>query len=138
MVRMPRWHKSALLLATVLLVGGLIGQSVGYVSERSDVSWMQSFSPKATRIGLGFIGGFLVGWLFRAFIRWVMLAAGIVIAVMIALSYFNIDVASARHQTEEAAGWLTTRASELKDFVRAHIASGAVGLVGMFVGARRH
>src|SRR5437773_12506714 len=92
---MPRWQKSLLTVATILLAAGLAGQAMALAKPKpqpdtsaapvnsrgivtadkpseqppapSKKAWYEKLSPHATRIGLTFLVGFIIGWAFRAF-----------------------------------------------------------------------
>src|SRR5437762_3991224 len=90
---MPRWQKILLLLSIALVVCGLAGQAGGWLKPKprqvqsansrgfvegqpadesaqpAEKPWYEKFSPHATGLGLSFLGGFLIGWAFRAFLK---------------------------------------------------------------------
>ena len=171
LVKMPRWHKTVLMLATVLAIAGLVGQvstkfspatttlpksSPGPAgashaftpsdspqdSSRTPISptLAQRLSPSMMHIGLGLLGGFIVGWAFRAFIKMMALItlAGVVILTL--LSYFNVlnvDLTAAENQFRSSTSWVSDQASRLKDVALAHIPGSASTFAGMFLGFRR-
>jgi uncharacterized membrane protein (Fun14 family) len=103
--------------------------------------WWQKLSPRATKIGVSLVIGFFVGFLFRAFLKTMAMVTAVIVAILLALSYFNvlnIDFTAAREHYQSAAHWLSDQAWRLKDAIVAHIPSGAAGVFGAFMGMRRH
>jgi len=97
-------------------------------------------SPHATRLGIGYIAGFVVGWVFRFFLKAMMTITLIVGGLFAALSYFNVgnvDLTPAKQQYDSAMHWAGDQASKLKDAAMAHLPSGAATTVGAFLGFRR-
>jgi uncharacterized membrane protein (Fun14 family) len=97
-------------------------------------------SPNATRIGGSVVAGFVVGWIFRAFLKTMLFFALLGFALMMALSYFgvlNIDFTAAREHYATAVHWLTDQADRLKTLFVAHLPSAGGGTVGAFLGFRR-
>jgi len=102
--------------------------------------WISRLSPHATGVGLSVVGGFLVGWLFRAFLKLMTFFVLIVAALLAALSYFgvlNVDLTSAQTHSADAMHWLTEQGARLKDVVTAHLPSSGAGAFGAFLGFRR-
>ncbi len=97
--------------------------------------------PKwATRAGIGFIAGFVIGWIFRAFLKTMLLVSVLCGGLFLALSYFNIlnlDLTKARTQYESGMSWVSDQGTRLKDASLRHIPSGVPALFGGFLGMRR-
>src|SRR5688500_11024018 len=51
--------------------------------ESVDLGPLGKFSPEATRLGVSVVGGFVVGWLFRAFLKLAMLLALLGVGAMV-------------------------------------------------------
>lgn len=161
---MPGWHKKLIIAAIVLCGVGLVGQGFSHFSDKhesqqssapagsrsafessdttiqQDPPLWQRVSPHATKIGISLVVGFLVGFLFRAFLKTMSLVVLVIGGIIFALSYFdilNIDFTSAREQTEQAAGWLSQKATAAREFVMSHLPSGVASAVGAFLGFRR-
>lgn len=97
-------------------------------------------SPNATRIGGSVVAGFVVGWVFRAFLKTMMFFALLGVGLMMALSYFgvlNIDFTAAREHYATAVHWLTDQAERLKAAFVTHLPSAGGGTLGAFLGFRR-
>src|SRR5215218_2407344 len=125
-VRMPPWQRKLLVMAGVLAILGLVGQTMNRVSHarpaeatvESDATsaprssafvdsrtppassvdadrdasptMTQRLAPWASRVGIGFIGGFVIGWAFRAFIKTMALVTAAGVALIWTLSHFNV------------------------------------------------
>jgi uncharacterized membrane protein (Fun14 family) len=123
--------------------------SRGFVSDQSapaasapeeSPTLVQKWSPAATRVGFSFIVGFVVGWVFRAFLKLTSAIAAAGMAIMGALTYFriiNIDMSSAQQQYDSAMHWLTDQSWRAAQAIIAHIPGSASSFAGMFIGFRR-
>src|SRR5947209_3569880 len=85
-----------------------------------DTSLFTRFSPHAMKIGGSIVAGFVIGWLFRAFLKTMALLAVIFIGGVWALSHFNIlnlssiNTESVQRHGTEAATWLQAHLEQLK------------------------
>ena len=103
-------------------------------------STFERLSPWASRLGIGFIGGFIIGWAFRAFIKTMALVTAAGVALIWALSHFNVlhlDMNAAEAKFRSGTSWVSTRAEELRDSAMALVPSSASSVFGMFLGFRR-
>jgi uncharacterized membrane protein (Fun14 family) len=103
-------------------------------------SWSEWASAKGVRFGSGFLGGFLLGFAIRAYVKTVAVVAGVITVLLAAASYFqlfNIDFSAVQQQWASNSEWLLTQADKLKDAVLAHLPSSTAGAVGVFFGTRR-
>lgn len=94
----------------------------------------------ARHIGGSILLGFVLGWLFRAFIRITAAITAVGISALALLSYFhimNVDLTAAENKTTQTSAWLTDQAGRLRDAAFAHVHSTLGGAVGMFMGIRR-
>jgi uncharacterized membrane protein (Fun14 family) len=101
---------------------------------------IDKFSPGTTRIGVSVVAGFILGWLFRAFLKTMTFFALIAGAILFGLSYFgvlNVDFSAAREHYASAMHWLTDQGERIKDVVIGHLPSSGGGALGMFMGFRR-
>ena len=97
-------------------------------------------APETTRVGGSVVAGFVVGWLFRAFLKTMVFLALLAGGGLFALSYFgviDVDMAAVREGSASAAQWLTRHADRLKDVVVSHLPSTGGGALGAFLGFRR-
>ena len=86
------------------------------------------------------LAGFVLGWLFRAFLKTMAFFLMLAIAALAALSYFgvlNVDFTSAREHYASALHWLGDQSSRLKDLIISHLPSSGGGALGAFLGFRR-
>jgi uncharacterized membrane protein (Fun14 family) len=103
-------------------------------------SLVARLSPNATRIGGSVVAGFVLGWIFRAFVKTMAFFALLAGAALMALSYFgviNVDLSSAREHYASVMHWLSDQGMRLKDVVIAHLPSSSGGAVGAYLGFRR-
>jgi uncharacterized membrane protein (Fun14 family) len=101
---------------------------------------LSKLSPNATKIGGSVVGGFVVGWLFRAFLKTMAMLALLAGGGLFALSYFGIievDFVAMRAHYADAAQWVTAQGMKIKDAVVAHLPSTGAGTLGAFLGFRR-
>ncbi len=97
-------------------------------------------SPGFLNLGASVIGGFIVGWLLRVFVKTTILVGSLMAMLFGALSYFhimNVDFTSVQQHYNTEVAWLTDQAYRLKDMVIAHLPAHAGGLFGIFMGFRR-
>jgi uncharacterized membrane protein (Fun14 family) len=166
LMRMPTWHRYVLLAAISVAVIGTIGRvrqffgvspspSQALASPRSNFTsddttadadstevspqpWY--LSPRFLTIGGSVLGGFLIGWAMRVFVKTTILIGLAITAVLGSLSYFhilNVDLTSVQQHYQGDVNWLGEQASRLKNVAISHIPSHAGGLLGIFMGFRR-
>ena len=100
----------------------------------------EKLSPTAIRSGLGLIGGFIIGWAFRAFSKMMAMITFLFGAIFIGLSYFNVlnvDFSAAQTKFKTSSEWVTDQASRAKDAAMSHIPGSAASVVGLWLGFRR-
>ena len=103
-------------------------------------SWRERISPWMSKVGLSFIVGLVVGWVFRAFLKVMSLLGGALLAILLALSYFNvlnIDMTAAREQYASTMAWATDQAHHLAKAILNHLPGSTSSFLGLFVGFRR-
>ena len=95
--------------------------------------------PATFRLGAGYAGGFLIGWLFRRFIRIALLVTGALVG-LIALArgfgWFEADWASMEGSIRESLAWLTVRAGSFKDLITGYLPSAGAATLGVIFGLR--
>jgi uncharacterized membrane protein (Fun14 family) len=122
--------------------GGGPAAPQGPASE-PELGLLGRISPHATKVGLSIVLGFIVGWLFRAFLKTMALIALLIGAAAWALSHYGImhlssgDVQAARESAAGAATWLEAHGAQLKDLALSHLPSSGGGAFGAFLGFRR-
>lgn len=167
---MPGWHKAVLVLSALLLGAGGVGELVGALgggekggsvattaapgassavsgSESGDRSvaheqtFIEKHSPAAMRIGVSVLVAFVIGWLFRKFIKAMALITLVIGGTFAALTYFkviNVDLSSAQGHYETAMEWLHDQAGRIKEMVVAYLPSNVGKVLGFYLGFRRH
>ena len=112
----------------------------GAAATEQEQGFVLRISPKVMRVGVSLLVGFIVGFLFRMFVKTMLLVTLVIGGIFFALTYFNVvnvDLTSAQQTYDGAREWLTDQATRLKDVVLAHLPSSASGGVGVFIGFRR-
>jgi uncharacterized membrane protein (Fun14 family) len=100
----------------------------------------ERLAPWASRLGIGFIGGFIIGWAFRAFLKTMALVTAAGVALIWTLSHFNVlhlDMDAAEERFKSSTSWVSNKAEQLKDSAMTLIPSSASSVFGMFLGFRR-
>jgi uncharacterized membrane protein (Fun14 family) len=100
----------------------------------------QRLSPEMTKMGLSFIAGFVLGWVFRAFLKMASMIGAAGIAILMGLSWLrivNIDLSSAQQEYNTAMAWLNDQAWILAKNVLAHIPGSASTFAGLYLGFKR-
>ncbi len=106
----------------------------------AEPSAVQTNTPWMTRVGIGFIGGFVLGWAFRAFLKLMSLAAIVLGGLLLGLSYFNvvnIDLSAAREKYASASAWISDQGERLGDAAMAHLPASSSTLMGLLAGLKR-
>ena len=109
-------------------------------AEPAPYPFMGRVSPHATRVGVSLVGGFVLGWLCRAFLKTMAMVILLFLGVMLLLSHFgimNLDFSTARHEYSSAMHGLFHQVKLVKDLVIAHLPSTGGGSFGAFLGFRR-
>jgi uncharacterized membrane protein (Fun14 family) len=150
---MPKWHKTLLTLATLMLGVGAAGQmstamsgeppaangTLKTLSDEDLPAW-QRYSPAMARTGGGFIVAFVVGWISRIFVKTMALLASAGAAVFLALSYFNVfnlDLSKAEKKYESGVAWVTDQGERVSKSLMTHVPASASTVLGAFCGFKR-
>ena len=86
------------------------------------------------------LGGFVIGWALRVFVKTTLIVGAAITALLGALSYFhvmNVDLTMVQQNYHSDMSWLTNQAMRLKDVAMNHLPVHAGGFFGMFLGFRR-
>lgn len=97
-------------------------------------------SSAAVSLGLSYIGGFLLGWCYRRFLKLSAVLTGGVLAVLMAirgLGWFDGDMAALQEPVREGAAWLGSQAAALDRYLTGLLPSAGAAGIGMFRGFRR-
>jgi uncharacterized membrane protein (Fun14 family) len=124
----PPWTAKSFLAVGVATVGGL-------------ASWIGNFtSPAVAKIGCSYLGGFLIGWAFRRFLRMAAMIVAITLACIGALKatgWMDLDWASIETQMSQAIQWLHGEAEGLKNLLAGFLPSAGAAGAGSFFGFRK-
>lgn len=123
-------------------------QMVGSTDAAADVppqpvGSLSRMSPQSTRIGLSIVLGFVIGWLFRAFLKTMAFFAILVGGSVWLLTHFNIlhlgdaNIDAIREKSADAASWLGAQGAHAKEWAIAQLPSTGGGALGAFLGLRR-
>lgn len=154
---MHRWQKMFLSISLLLFGTGSAGQITGLLARHatpaaatsvdsqnpppeSSPSLTERLAPWATRVGASFIGGFLLGFALRVFVRVTATLLVVAASIMMLLSYFNVmnlDLTAARTKYETSIHWAQDQAYRLKEAAQSHLPSSGSGTIGAFAGFRR-
>ena len=103
-------------------------------------TWTAWSGQHGAAVGFGFAGGFVIAFVFRAFIKLMTLITLLIVGGMAALSYYgivNVDLTAASRAVQSNADWLTEQATRIKDVLIAHLPSSGAGAAGAYFGLRR-
>lgn len=97
-------------------------------------------APLPFRLGAGFMGGFLIAWALRRFIRVTLLIGGTIVAAILLLKWtgvVDLDWGGLEQTVKDGVAQAQQHATTAKDYAMHHLPSGGASVVGMFIGARR-
>jgi uncharacterized membrane protein (Fun14 family) len=124
----PPWTAKSFLAAGVATVGGL-------------ATWIGNLaSPALPEIGGSYLGGFLVGWAFRRFLRMAATLGAFTlagIALLKATDWLNLDWASIEAQASQSLRWFQGQADGLKTVLTGVFPSAGAAGAGAFFGFRK-
>lgn len=101
---------------------------------------ISTHSPWMTRIGLSFVGGFILGWAFRVFIKTMAIVTFLGVALLMGLSYFhvvNVDFSAARVKYADSIAWISDQAAKLRDVAVTYLPSTGTSMAGLAVGFKK-
>ena len=139
LIYMPRWHKGVLGVAAATLVLGWLhlGYRTMATTQPSEPSALGSW---ARRVGTAVLIGFLVGWIFRTFLKIMASITALVLGAIVLLSYFNVsnvDLTAAKTTYKDTSSWVTDQAGRLRTAAMSHVHSTLGTALGLFIGARK-
>ena len=124
----PPWTAKSFLAAGAAMVGGL-------------ASWIGNVtSPAMAQMAGSYLGGFLIGWAFRRFLRMAAMLAALVLAGVAALKttgWLELDWASIETQLSQGMRWLQGEAEGLKNLLTGILPSAGAAGAGTFFGFRK-
>jgi uncharacterized membrane protein (Fun14 family) len=150
---LPRWHKGVLAASLASLIIGWLHLGYHAMADSSAPSPAGVQQPAPTtqpapsalagwsrRVGASVLLGFLVGWIFRTFLKLMASITALVLGGIVLLSYFNftnVDLTRAQKEYKDTSSWVTDQAGKLKDSAMGHIHSTLGGALGVFMGVRK-
>jgi uncharacterized membrane protein (Fun14 family) len=124
----PPWASKSFLAIAVATIGGL-------------ASWIGNFtSPAAAQIGGSYLGGFVIGWAFRRFLRAAAMLVAVVlagVAAMKATGWIDMDWSQLESQISRTVQWLHGEAEGLKNVLTGFLPSAGAAGAGTFFGFRK-
>ncbi len=124
----PPWSAKSFLAAGVVTLGGV-------------ASWIGELAtPALAKFGGSYMGGFLLGWAFRHFMRIAVTLAAVILACIAALKatgWLDLDWTSIETQVSQGMRWLQGEAEGLKNLVAGFLPSAGAAGAGAFFGFRR-
>jgi uncharacterized membrane protein (Fun14 family) len=124
----PPWAAKSFLTVAVATVGGL-------------ASWIGNYtSPAAAQIGGSYLGGYLLGWAFRRFLRFAAMLVAVVLACVAAMKstgWIDVDWSALEAQIRQMVQWLHGEAEGLKNVVTGVLPSAGAAGAGSFFGFRK-
>jgi len=93
------------------------------------------------RVGASVLLGYVIGWIFRTFLKIMATGTLLLAGLLTAASYFrvlNVDfTAVAEQKYKDSSAWITDQADRLRDAALAHLHSTSGGAIGAFLGFRK-
>jgi uncharacterized membrane protein (Fun14 family) len=124
----PPWAAKSFVAVAVGTIGGL-------------ASWIGNYtSPAVAQIGGSYLGGFLIGWAFRRFLRVAAMMVALMLAcigVMKASGWIDVDWSALEAQVGQTVQWLHGEAEGLKNVLTGFLPSAGAAGAGSFFGFRK-
>lgn len=124
----PPWAAKSFLAVAVATIGGL-------------ASWIGNYtSPAVAQLGASYLGGFLIGWAFRRFLRIAAMLLAVVVAgvaVIKGTGWIDVDWSALEEQIRHTVQWLHGEAEGLKNVVTGVLPSAGAAGAGSFFGFRK-
>ena len=124
----PPWAAKSFVAVAVATIGGL-------------ASWIGNYtSPTMAQLGGRYLGGFLIGWAFRRFLRIAAMLAAVglaCIAAMKATGWIDVDWSAVEAQVGQTVRWLQGEAEGLRNLLTGFLPSAGAAGAGSFFGFRK-
>ncbi len=130
--RSVRWAGLLALLGLGLAVLGWMRSDPGGGSVTAGAAW-----PAPLRLGLGYIGGFMLGWSLRRFLKLTLTLGLGALAAFLLLRQFNllqVDWDSIEGRFRQSLGWVKAEAASLEELLKSRLPSAAAASVGGWMG----
>jgi uncharacterized membrane protein (Fun14 family) len=93
--------------------------------------------PGYVRVCVSYIGGFLLGWAFRRFIKLAVAGTALIIALLALGRFVGCDTTQTQEQVKRGGAWVQREAAQTRDYLKGRLPSAAAGATGIFFGFRR-
>jgi uncharacterized membrane protein (Fun14 family) len=93
--------------------------------------------PGYVRVCVSYVGGFLIGWAFRRFLKAAAAGAVLIIALLALGRHVGCDTTHAQEEVKRSSAWVQQEAAETRDYLKGRLPSAAAGGSGIFFGFRR-
>lgn len=118
------------------IVADPAGESAPVATEPAP-TMVERLAPVSQKLGFGFIGGFILGWIFRTFLKIMSLITMAGVALFAGLSWMGVDLSPMREKFESGIGWMSQQGDDLYDKVQKRLPSAGAGFAGVFFGFKR-
>ena len=124
----PPWAAKSFVTVAVATIGGV-------------ASWIGNYtSPTMAQLGGSYLGGFIIGWAFRRFLRIAATLAAVGLALIAALKAtgaIDMDWSALEAQVGRTVQWLHGEAEGLKNVLTGFLPSAGAAGAGSFFGFRK-
>ncbi|HTL60192.1 MAG TPA: FUN14 domain-containing protein [Nitrospira sp.] len=124
----PPWAAKSFIAVAVATIGGL-------------ASWIGNYtSPAVAQLGGSYLGGFIIGWAFRRFLRLAAMLAAVglaLVAAMKATGAIDMDWSALEAQVGRTVQWLHGEAEGLRNMMTGFLPSAGAAGAGSFFGFRK-
>ena len=124
----PPWAARSFLAVGVATIGGL-------------ASWISNYtSPTVAQLGGSYLGGYLIGWAFRRFLKMAAMMVAVGLALIGALKttgWVDVDWTAIEAQISQTVQWLHGEAQGLRNLLAGFLPSAGAAGAGSFFGFRK-
>jgi uncharacterized membrane protein (Fun14 family) len=120
-------------------VSGLTGETA-LSAPRAEPRLIDDASPATLRFGLSFVAGYAFAYFARKMIKWAVLVAGVIgvgLYFVQKSGLIQIDLSGAQQQLTAGVEYAQREVNHAKDVLLGYLPSGAAGLGGIWVGAKK-
>jgi uncharacterized membrane protein (Fun14 family) len=93
--------------------------------------------PITVKAGASYVGGFLIGWAFRRFIRIAVVLTAAVVSLIGFGKYAGCDTAPTQAKVKQASVMVQHEATVARDYLKTLLPTASAAAVGTFLGFRR-
>lgn len=115
---------------------GVTPQNPAVAPPASHWNWSKPF-PHYVRMGVSYAAGFCIGWFFRKLTRLILVAGGLVIALLAFGKFAGCDTTHTQEQVKRGGEWAQHEATAAENYLKHLLPSAAAGGVGIILGYRR-